>query len=134
MMIDMHAKRSRTAARAGMVMEHLPFERFGRALAEIHRVTRRHAVITLPDVTRRYSLTCNLPLLRHRSIALDLHNHPAYTHPRCKEEHYWEIGIPGYPLSHIENAMTKSSFSLTNSQRLPHNTYHHIFTLAKAIH
>lgn len=48
------------------VLEHLPFEEFSQSVSEIHRVTCRFAILSLPDATRYYRIVVRLPKLRFR--------------------------------------------------------------------
>lgn len=43
------------------MLEHLPYERFPKALTEIHRGSSRYAGLSLPDSTRAYRLDVQIP-------------------------------------------------------------------------
>ena len=46
------------------VLEHLPYEKFTISLKELHRVSRRYVVLSLPDATLAYPLYIYIPKLR----------------------------------------------------------------------
>jgi ubiquinone/menaquinone biosynthesis C-methylase UbiE len=48
------------------VLEHLPFDKFAQALRELCRVTRKFAVISLPDASRHYRLDIKVPKVYER--------------------------------------------------------------------
>lgn len=83
------------------VLEHLPFENFPQALAEIHRVASKYVVLSLPDVTRAYRIYIELPKLGKIKKLITVM--PAWK-PAKHEfdgQHFWEIGTEGYPLEDI---------------------------------
>ena len=43
------------------VLEHLPYSNFGAVLAEIFRVSKSHAIISLPDINRAYRFNVQIP-------------------------------------------------------------------------
>lgn len=112
------------------VLEHIPFEQFPRALSEIRRVCKKGAVISLPHYGRYYSVTWKLPRIErlHWKIEIPyfINNKHVYD-----GDHYWEIGKRGYPVSRIVGEMEKVGFKLLKRYRVPANSYHHVFVLAK---
>ena len=82
------------------VLEHLPYSEFPKALKEIHRVSRKHAVLSLPDVTTVYRINIELPRIRPIKRLI---NHPFHRPAQhvFDGEHYWEIGKTS-PLKRIE--------------------------------
>ncbi len=82
------------------VLEHLPYSKFPKALKEIHRVSQKHVVLSLPDVTTVYRINIELPRIRPIKRLI---NHPFHRPAQhvFDGEHYWEIGKTS-PLKRIE--------------------------------
>lgn len=109
------------------VLEHLPFERFEKSLAELSRVSRKHVVISLPHFGPPVMLCLKVPFLKEFRFAWK------FPFPRRHEfngEHYWEIGKKGYPPGRIREAMSRH-FSIEREFVPFENQYHHFFVLAK---
>jgi len=114
------------------VLEHLPFEMFQPALKQIHRVTKRYAVISLPDCGRFYKIEFCLPKIGRRRFAfeLPLGNLPEH---EFTGEHYWEINKKGYPLQTVRDAMRLVGFCVEKTYRLWEYPYHRFFVLEKRV-
>lgn len=113
------------------VLEHLPFEDFNKALAEIYRVSKTYAILSLPDVNRVYHVYGHIPKVGvlKRLIPLPRLKRPIHN---FYGEHYWEIGKVGYPLSKIINNIQKSGFKIEETYRVFEHPYHRFFTLKKS--
>jgi ubiquinone/menaquinone biosynthesis C-methylase UbiE len=115
---------------AFQVLEHLPYEDFPKALCEIHRVTRRYAVLSLPDCTRAYRFEVQIPKVGDFKILLPLPRLRAPIH-RFDGQHYWAIGKAGYPLRRVLEDIRRSSFRVIKCYRVFEMPYHRFFVLAK---
>jgi hypothetical protein len=115
------------------VLEHLPFERFGVALRELDRVTRRCLVLSLPDVRRFVSFRArvasrsvdaqfSVPRLRPRSIPIE-----RYT----SLGHYWEIGFAGTSFTTVRTAIEASGWSIKQTRRVCDMKWHCFFQCHK---
>ncbi len=114
------------------VLEHMRFEMFGDALAELHRVVRRALVLSLPDVTRYLELSCYLPLLGRRQLACGLPRIRRRKMPASRLEemgHYWEIGFDGYPLRKVLAEAQSAGWRCRNTWRVPELPWHRFFLL-----
>lgn len=116
---------------ACQVLEHLPFDLFPAALSEIRRVASRYAVISLPDASRAYSVSVNLPKIGRRGRLFDLSRFARRKKFQPDEEHYWEIGWKGYSLQGIISAMKQAQFTMIDEHRVLEFPYHHFFVLEK---
>lgn len=109
------------------VLEHLPFEKFEAALAELARVARRHVVVSLPHFGPPVKFALKLPFFREIRIAFKL---PVPLHHVFNGEHYWEIGKRGYPPAKIRHELQR--FFFIQEEFVPFdNQYHHFFILEK---
>ena len=109
------------------VLEHLPFEQFGKAMEELKRVTKSHAIISLPD--SRLVCKFHIPIIARKL----LFEFPSFTLPEHKfdGQHYWEINKKGYPLRKILGIIQEAGFSITKTYRIWEFSYNRIFVLEK---
>jgi len=112
------------------VLEHLPYENFPTALHEIHLVTKKHVVLSLPDCTRAYRFDVQIPKLGEVKFLIPLPSLKAPVHT-FNGEHYWEIGKAGYPLSRILNDIQRAGFVIAKTYRVFEHPYHRFFILKK---
>jgi ubiquinone/menaquinone biosynthesis C-methylase UbiE len=112
------------------VLEHLPYSEFPKALKEIHRVSQKHVVLSLPDVTTVYRINLDLPRIRpiKRLVNHPLHRPVQHT---FDGEHYWEIGKTGYPLKRIELDIRNAGLKIIKTYRVFEFYYHRFFALEK---
>ncbi len=114
------------------VLEHLPFDMFGTALAELRRVTDKRVVVSLPDVTPFFFLRFRgsrrfLPWLWR---GFDLPNPRPRQHDYATHgQHYWEIGAKDYPVRRILDAMTEQGLVVRDHYRMVERPYWHFFLL-----
>lgn len=112
------------------VLEHLPFEDFSRALKEIHRVSKLHAVLSLPDSTRTYRLDVQIPKIGEFKMLVPFPRLRAPVH-RFDGQHFWEIGKAGYPLRRVRDVIRRSGFEIKKTYRVFEMPYHRFFILDK---
>lgn len=112
------------------VLEHLPYSEFPKALKEIHRVSQKHVVLSLPDVTTVYRINLELPRIRPIKRLV---NHPFHrpVQHTFDGEHYWEIGKTGYPLKRIELDIRNAGLKIIKTYRVFEFYYHRFFALEK---
>lgn len=115
------------------VLEHLPFEKFGECVRELGRISRRHVVISVPNVSTalRFEIARGYAPVRERRLVFS--GSPLQRpQPHVFDgQHYWEIGKQGYPVSRIEGAVINEGLRLVDSYRLHLNPFHHFFILEK---
>lgn len=114
---------------AFQVLEHIEFERLGEAVAELYRVCKQGAAISLPDVGS-WSLVINIPFVRKLSFVFRLPRILKFKH-KFDGEHYWEINKNGYDLEKIITIFEGVGFSLINTWSNPYHPYHRFFSLKK---
>lgn len=113
------------------VLEHLPYSDALLALGEIHRVTRRDAIISLPDASPVWRLMVGIPRFGEKRVMV---NRPLWR-PRehiFDGEHYWEIGARGYPLSRVTRDAARMGFVVEHTSRVFEWPYHRFMRLKKA--
>lgn len=112
------------------VLEHLPYGNFPKALCEIHRVSAKYAVLSLPDFTRVYRVDIQIPKIGDLKKLIPL---PRLRPPKHQfdGEHYWEIGKAGYPLRKVMDEMRSTGFGIKKTYRIFEMPYHRFFVLVK---
>jgi SAM-dependent methyltransferase len=109
------------------VLEHMPFEKFEKNISEIHRVSKKNAIISLPHFGPPLKLNFKLPFLPEIRFAWKI------PYPRKHEfngQHYWEIGKKGYSPNTVRKALEK--YFAIKKEFIPYeNQYHHFFVLEK---
>ncbi len=117
------------------VLEHLPFDRLGPALRELHRVTARGLVLSLPDVTMDLELTVRAPRLGLRRLAgrSPLPRRRAFPRTRLDTMgHHWEIGFRGTPLTAVQSVIAVAGWRIERTWRVPEVPWHRFFLLRHA--
>ena len=115
------------------VLEHLPFRKFPTALEELYRISKSYVILSLPDRSgRAYKLHIHLPKMGEMKRLITI---PRLKPIECRfdGEHYWEIGIRGYPIKKIIAQIENSNFILRRNYRLFEFPYHRLFILKKKI-
>jgi len=111
------------------VLEHLPFDLFVPILQEIHRVTSRYVVLSLPDVRPYLQGSFHLPLFGDRCLVLEWPQR--FSRRTNNSQHYWELNARGYALSKILAAMRQAGFTLIKTYRPEMFRHHRMFILRK---
>jgi len=125
------------AAACFQMLEHLPFERFKPALAEMRRVAKVGLALSLPDCS--FALTLRMGVRNPRKdgwvgawtaqpsgLALrKLKNVPN------SAGHFWEIGRKGTPLKLVRRVISESGWKIDREFRTAENAYHRFFVLKK---
>ena len=115
------------AVLCAQVLEHLPFSFFYEALSQISIVTRRHAILSLPNAGPTFKAAIKLPVLREVKLGVKL---PLPSRHRFDGEHYWEIGKRGHSYSTIYKTIERR-FLVQRVFYPFENPYHLFFVLAK---
>lgn len=109
---------------AAEILEHLPFDKFDKALAEMKRVARMGVVISLPHSGYTFSFSFKIPLLKWKfKIAKIPHFWRTKT---SMSDHYWEVGLKNYPFRKIESRIKKSGFKIIK-KHIGHDDPAHVF-------
>jgi ubiquinone/menaquinone biosynthesis C-methylase UbiE len=109
------------------VLEHLPFEKFEKSISEIKRVSRRHAIISLPHFGPVIKFSFKIHFLRELKFAWKIPYHPIH---KFNGQHYWEIGKNNFSNAKIKNILEKN-FKVTKDFIPFDSQYHHFYILEK---
>ena len=113
------------------VLEHIPYDKFELALSKLAAATQKFLVISLPYYSNFFAinLKINTPS-RPRHLLFQL---PKFweTIP-LSEQHYWEIGMKGYPMKKIIKSLQNTQLKLVRKYQDPYNPYHYFFVLEKS--
>lgn len=112
------------------LLEHLPYEKFHKALSEIYRVSKSYVVLSLPDASRVYRIYVQIPKIGEikRFIYLPRRKKPVHN---FDGEHYWEIGKVGYSLKRILEDIQSVRFKIVKTYRVFEHPYYRFFILRK---
>ncbi|MBN2027619.1 MAG: class I SAM-dependent methyltransferase [Actinobacteria bacterium] len=113
------------------VLEHLPYTDFPRALNEIFRVTRSHAVMSLPDRYSYYRVFLQVPRI---GVYRKVISFPkvARRYRQAGVSHLWEIGLAGSSLRDIYRDIAEADFKINNTFRVFEHPCHRFFVLKKS--
>lgn len=110
-------------------LEHLPWDQLEAAASELGRVSSRHVLISLPDVTPYLNVDVRVGFGK-RVVNL-FRSMPDASPPRHEfnGEHYWEIGKQGYPLARVLSSLSAAGLRTESNFRVREYPYHHFFRL-----
>jgi len=117
------------------VLEHIPFEDFRVALAELARVSRRFVVISLPYRHTSFQAAFKFPfarsLMKNKSffdfcIRIPL----GFIGFENSGQHYWEIDRRKYRIGKVKSIL-KENFEIKKEVRPVLDSYHEFFVLEK---
>ena len=110
------------------VLEHLPYSEFNRALSELHRVSQRYVILSLPDDTSIYKFDIQLSkiMLVKKSFLNPFHKSKKHY---FDGHHYWEIGKTNFSLEKIISEIRQAKFEIINSYRVFERPFQRFFIL-----
>ncbi len=112
------------------ILEHIRFQDVPKAFSEIARVTKHHAIISVPHPGNiLFSAIIKIPLLKPFSIRIQV---PFFwkTH-QFNGEHYWELGKRGYPISAFVAAAESAGLMLIKTEKHTDDPAHRFFLFKK---
>ncbi len=112
------------------VLEHLPYSNFVKTLSELARLSQKHVILSLPDVTTVYRFNIELPRIKPIKKLIP-HPFERPTNHSFDGYHYWEIGKTNYPLKRIELDIKQSGLNIIKTYRVFEFYYHRFFLLDK---
>jgi SAM-dependent methyltransferase len=118
---------SRDLVCAFEILEHIKFEEAEKALAEIARVSKLHAVISVPHFGPPVRFLLKIPFMRELHFMFKL---PFLKRHVFNGEHYWELGKKGFPPARFR-AVLEKHFTILKDYVPFESPYHHFFVLKK---
>ncbi|NIO20358.1 MAG: methyltransferase domain-containing protein [Candidatus Aenigmarchaeota archaeon] len=116
------------------ILEHLPWEEVDKALKELHRVTKKYVIISIPYSCLYFELLLKFPLIRRilkrQFINMFFRIPYFFADIKFKGEHHWEMGRKNYPIERIRN-LFRTKFKIIKEIRPVLNPYHYFFVLKK---
>lgn len=117
------------------ILEHIPYSDFKRVLEDLHKITKKYIIISVPYPRVYFGASLRFPLIKQvlnkESIEINLgFNFPFKNKPG---EHFWEIGRRGYSIRKIRNDINKHFKIIIEKRGLPHPV-HYFFILEKISH
>lgn len=108
-------------------LEHLPWESFVPAVAQIVRVSSRKVLLSLPDVTPfiriRLGFSFDVPLV---NWCMDYPSPFALKH-EFDGQHYWEMGKRGFPKRKVIAALKQAGLQVNRAYRDYEDPFHRFF-------
>lgn len=114
------------------VLEHIPYENFEKALEKLASATKQFLVISLPYQAEYFSLEFHFSFAQWpKSLLLQIPKF--WTSTPITKDHYWEIGMKGYPKKLIISSFEKTGLIVKRQYQDPLYPYHYFFVLEKGV-
>lgn len=110
------------------VLEHLPFDLFGKCLSEIHRVSKNDVLISLPYSRLDFKFSLKFAIFKELRFLMTIPKF--YKKNKFDGQHYWEIGRKGTPKKVIKEELEKY-FHIQEVVNPFQNPYHIFYKLTK---
>lgn len=95
---------------AAEVLEHLPYEKFRSILREVARVSKKYAVISLPDARKTlFNYYFKAPFF---NACEHLYKISSFKRHKFDGQHYWELGKLAYEMKKIKNDIIMSGWNI----------------------
>ncbi len=109
------------------VLEHIPFERFDRAVAELLRVSKKHVLISVPHFGPPVAFSLKLPFLPEIRFLFKI---PFPKKHVFNGQHHWELGKKGYFPRMLRTKISRQARII--KEFVPFDSrYHHFYVLEK---
>jgi hypothetical protein len=107
------------------VLEHLPWRDVPRAVAEVRRTCRTHAIVSLPQTGFSAALGIELPLLGRRAFATRV---PLRRRHSFDGQHHWQVGARGTGRREVRGVLGRG-FEIEREYTVPEFSYHRFYVL-----
>jgi predicted SAM-dependent methyltransferase len=111
------------------VLEHMPYKQALAGLRELRRVARDYVVISVPDYEHAIWGRVRLPIVGQVEWFFSFERPFPFESPHIDDQHFWEIGMEGYPTSRIRADLEALGFRITRTYRLMEQDNHRFFVL-----
>lgn len=116
------------------IIEHIPREEVDKALSELHRVSNKYVIVSIPYASAWFEFIIKIPLLdriiKNNFINIFFRIPYFFWKIKFNGEHYWEMWRKWYPISKIRTIL-KKYFNIINEVRPIMNHLHYFFILEK---
>jgi hypothetical protein len=117
------------------ILEHIPWEDIKKVLSELHRVTKKHVVISIPYPSVSFEFIIKFPFIKRifkkSYIDLFLRLPSSFIKDvKFHGEHNWAMGTKNHPYEKIKKTLEKQ-FTILEEIRPVLNSYHFFFVLEK---
>lgn len=112
------------------VLEHMPYHLSIAAIRELHRVTARRCLVSVPHATLSFALLCRLPVVHLHEMRVRV-PHVFWKRFTPNREHYWELGYRGYSVRRFCRDLRNIGFMLISQRRIPTEYSSATFVLEK---
>lgn len=118
------------------VLEHIPWHEVEKALSELHRVSSKYVLLSIPYFSLNFEMAIILPMLNtlFKKNVIDVFFRIPYLIKKYNkiDQHYWEIGRSGTLLRSVRKKI-KLYFTIKEEIRPVLNPKHLFFVLEKKI-
>lgn len=124
--------KSHDAVVAFQVLEHIPFEDFGKALAEFARISKKNVIISLPYRSSYFEFVLKFPgirtLFKKNFFDLSVRFPLVFGGFETSGQHYWEIDRKHYSLKRVRKVI-EQHFMIEKEFSPVLNKFHYFFIL-----
>lgn len=119
---------------ACQILEHIPFEEFEKVVGDMARITKKYAVVSLPNRSTGFELVFKIPfmqtLFKRRFFDLNIEFPVKFPGFAESDQHYWEIDHFTTSKKKVRKAFGRY-FTIKKEFQPPLNKYHRFFILEK---
>ncbi len=120
------------------VLEHIPFRDIWPALKELHRITRKYVILSVPYISFYADFVLRFPrmdrIFKSPYLRLLLRLPLFFWKRKFSGEHRWEMGTRNYPIGKIREIIKEMKFKIIKEVIPVLDGYHHFFILEKKIY
>jgi ubiquinone/menaquinone biosynthesis C-methylase UbiE len=121
-------------ALAFQILEHLPWNDVELAMKELHRISKKNVIVSIPYRQTCFELVFRLPSIGRvaKRLFIDFFVGMPSFFRRVDPagEHRWEMGLKEYPRRKVRKVFERK-FTIIGEIRPVLNSYHHFFILEK---
>jgi hypothetical protein len=115
---------------ASQVLEHIPWADVPDALAELHRVSRSHVVVSLPQAGMNVGIALGVHIHQFfNNRGASMHLGAPWRH-RFDGQHYWEVGARGTGRKAVRGLFAQR-FTVSREYTVAEMPYHRFYVLKK---
>jgi SAM-dependent methyltransferase len=116
------------AVLCSQVLEHVPWPDVPKAVSELRRVCRSHAIVSIPQSGMDVAATVELPFVAKRRIGGRINAPRRFT---FDGQHYWQVCARGHGRKVVRDVLA-DGFVLEREFTVPEMTFHRFYVLRKA--